>query len=123
MNIFRFLDFQVYKDSKKFYKSIFQLTKMFPKETWDLIDQLRRAALSICLNIAEGCAKKSDRDFARFLSNSLGSVNECVAGLDCALEIGLIKPETFSQLEKEAESIANQLGGFIKKLQNRPKSS
>jgi four helix bundle protein len=70
------------------------------------------------LNIAEGSAKKSDRDFAKYLDNSLGSTSECVAALDLALEFKLISPGIFEKYEKDAENIANQLGGFVKKLRS-----
>jgi four helix bundle protein len=81
---FRYLDFSVYKDSKSFYKKCILLTKDFPREYWELRDQLIRAALSISLNVAEGSAKYSDRDFKRYLENSLGSVNESFACIDIA---------------------------------------
>lgn len=113
---FRFLDFQVYVSSKEFYKEISFLIKRFPREHFDLSDQLRRAALSVCLNIAEGSAKASDKDFNRYLGNSLGSVNEVVAGLDLALELRLINNEKFNEYVLQAELIAKQLGGFSKKL-------
>ena len=63
MNTFRFLEFPVYIASKDFYFSTLSLTQQFPRPYWDLGDQLRRAALSISLNIAEGSAKYSDKDF------------------------------------------------------------
>jgi four helix bundle protein len=71
--------------------------------------------LSIVLNIAEGSAKKSDKDFNRFIENSLGSVNETVAGLDVAFTNRFISQEDFSRLVQNAEYIAKQLGGFFKK--------
>ena len=117
MKTFRFLDFKVYQDAKKFYKEILKVTKNFPKEfLFDLTSQLRRSVLSVILNIAEGSAKKSDKDFNRFVENALGSVNEVVACLEVACENGLIAEATFAELFKEAEEIAKQLGGLSKKL-------
>jgi len=113
---FRFLEFQVYKDSKSFYKKCSLLTKSFTRNYWELKDQLLRAALSVCLNIAEGSAKYSDKDFKRFIENSLGSANECFACLDIAYENKLISYEDFMNLRTELESIAKQLGGLAKKL-------
>jgi len=115
---FRFLEFQVYKDSKSFYKKCIFITKSFTRNYWELKDQLLRAALSVCLNIAEGSAKYSDRDFKRFLENSLGSINECLACLDIANDNKQISNKNFEELKSNAESIAKQLGGLAKKLRN-----
>lgn len=91
MRTFRFLEFPVYKDGKDLYKRIILITRKFPREHWELADQLRRAVLSVCLNIAEGSAKYSDKDFKRFIENALGSINESLACLDIALDNALIK--------------------------------
>ena len=68
------------------------------------------------LNIAEGSAKNSDRDFNRYLGNSLGSVDEVVAGCEVAFKENLISQENFKKIENEALGISNQLGGFSKIL-------
>ena len=118
MKTFRFLDFKVYADAKLFYKKCILLTKTFTRDYWELKDQLIRAALSVCLNIAEGSAKYSDKDFKRFLENSLGSINECMACLDIAYDINLISPMEFNNFINEAESITKQLGGLIRKIRS-----
>ena len=116
---FRFLEFKVYQDAKKFYKKIVSITKNFPRQHWELGDQMRRSSLSVCLNIAEGSGKNSDKEFNRYLDNSLGSINETAAGVDISFEANLI---TLNQKETallEAKQIADQLGGFSKKLKSR----
>ena len=118
MKTFRYLDFPVYKDSKSFYKKCLLVTKIFPREYWELKDQLLRAALSVTLNIAEGSAKYSDKDLKRFLENSLGSINECLACLDIAYDNKIISNLEFQELKIMSESIAKQLGGLAKKLRN-----
>jgi four helix bundle protein len=118
MKTFRFLDFPVYQDSKQLYKHIVELSKKFPREHWELADPLRRAALSVCLNIAEGSAKYSDKDFKRFLENALGSINESVACLDIALDNLLISQDYFNEVLERAESVTKQLGGLSKKLRS-----
>lgn len=118
MQTFRFLEFQVYKDGKLLYKKVIAITRRFPREHWELADQLRRAALSVCLNIAEGSAKYSDKDFKRFIENSLGSSNESLACLDIALGNSLIGKTTFEEVKVLTESIAKQLGGLSKKLRS-----
>lgn len=116
MRTFRYLEFPVYKDSKSFYKKCLLLTRNFRHDFWELKDQLIRAALSVALNIAEGSAKYSDRDFKRFVENSLGSINECLACLDIAFDNKLISETNFEELKVEAEIIAKQLGGLSKRL-------
>lgn len=116
MKTFRFLDFTVYQDSKKFYKIIISVTEMFNSKHKDLVHQLIRAALSVCLNIAEGSAKKSDKDFNRYIEHSLGSINESVAAIDIAYDNNLITISSYEEIKNLAENIAKQLGGLSKKL-------
>jgi len=115
---FRFFEFKVYKDAKKFYKTIVIVTRQFPRQYWELGDQLRRCALSVCLNIAEGSGKNSDKEFNRYLDNALGSINEAAAGTDISFEANLISALQKNSLLSEARQIADQLGGFSKKLKS-----
>ena len=117
MDTFRFFQFQVYKDAKDLYQEILVVSEKI-KANNSLKDQVYRSALSIVLNIAEGSAKKSDKDFARYLKISLGSVNELVACLNLMYNIGCLSKESYVKLFKSAGLIAKQLGGFIKKLNN-----
>jgi len=79
---------------------------------------MRRSALSVILNLAEGSAKKSDKDFNRYVKNSLGSINECVAGIDVAYHEKLIQAGSMAGLTGRALEIANQLGGLSKSLKS-----
>lgn len=118
MKTFRFLDFPVYKESKLFFFSCINYTKSFSRPYWELANQLQRASLSVTLNIAEGSAKTSDKDFNRFIEISLGSINESFACLDIAKDHALINQNDFNKLQTEAESITKQLGGLSKKLRS-----
>lgn len=112
---FRFKKFPVYKDIRNFVKLIFIITsKLFQIYQYDLGSQIRRAAISILLNLAEGSGRNSDKDFNRFLMIAIGSTDEAVAGLDIVLDNGLITNDNYFQSIKEAESIKKQLGGFSK---------
>ena len=76
---FRFEKLTVWKDARKFISNTYSLTKMFPtEEKFGLIDQIRRAAVSVALNIAEGSDRKSDAEFKRFLRMAIGSCEEVV---------------------------------------------
>ncbi|WP_177765322.1 four helix bundle protein [Flavobacterium sp. I3-2] len=77
-------DLQVYQKSLDFVISIYQITADFPsEEKYGLTSQLRRAAVSIPTNIAEGVSKNSTKEYIRFLYISLGSISE----IECLLEI------------------------------------
>lgn len=114
---FRFLNFKIYKDAKSFYKNILDVIENFStREKYGLSDQLKRAALSVILNIAEGCDRGTDKDFNRFLMNALGSLNETVAGIDVAFESGYIDKNRRDSMLIKAEALSKQIGGFSKKL-------
>ena len=114
---FRFLNFKVYKDAKLFYQSVLRIIKQLPQtESYSLADQLRRAGLSIILNIAEGCDRGSDKDFNRYLMNALGSLNEVVAGIDIAYENEYVSKDVYIALLGNAEELSKQIGGFSKTL-------
>src|SRR3989338_4482481 len=115
---FRFRNFKVYQDAIIAYKFIILITKNFPRDFEHLKAQIRRAALSVILNIAEGSAKNSDKDFNRYLGNSLGSVNEEAACLEVAFQLNLISKEDYIKGNSMYELLANQLGGFSKKLKS-----
>jgi four helix bundle protein len=118
MKTFRFRDFPVYKNAIVYYKNILKITKKV--EDYSLKDQVKIAGLSIILNIAEGSAVKSDKEFARYLEKSLGSVNEVVACLEVMQEIKVISKNLFIIMLDQSESIAKQLGGFKKALLKQP---
>jgi four helix bundle protein len=74
--------------------------------------------LSILLSITEGSDKGSDKDFNRYPMNSLGSLNEVIAGLDIAVDNGYISKIVFDKLFKKATQSSNQKAGFSRKLKN-----
>lgn len=83
-NKFRFEELNVYKDGLLFVDSVYNLTQAFPKdEIFGLTNQLRRASVSIVLNIAEGTSR-TKKDFRHFLSLSRGLCYECIAILSIA---------------------------------------
>jgi len=116
---FRFKDFRVYQDAKSYCL----LCRDFAKsgiEAHDrgLADQISRASNSVVLNIAEGSADNSDAEFARFLSISIRSVYETVAGFDLAATYGYIGDAVNEKVEEEAHRLVKQLVSFRNKLRN-----
>lgn len=116
--IFRFREFPVYKDARIFRKELKKLSReKFPKEEdYVLRQQLWRALDSIILNIAEGADRHSDKDFSHFLNNALGSLNEVVGCLDCALDDDYINVEEHKNHLDKAENIVRQLKAFLSKV-------
>ena len=88
------------------------------KYQYDLGSQIRRAAISILLNLAEGSGRGSDKDFNRFILISIGSLHEVVAGLDIALDSSLVSKGDYQNIYNQSEDIKNQLGGLSKKLKS-----
>lgn len=113
INSFRFEDWKVYKDARLFRLEINKLLKRFPKEeTYSLTSQTKRALDSILLNLAEGSNKRSDKDTRLYIDRSLGSLDEVVACLDCALDSKYINISEYQQSLLEAENLDRQLKSF-----------
>ena len=119
---FRFRDFKVYNDVRKFSLDLKILSKKkFPSgEKFCLLQQLWRALDSIILNIAEGTERGTDKDFAHFLNNSHTSINEVVACLDIAFDNEYLTQAECESFIDQAAKLADQLTAFRKKLLNSP---
>lgn len=121
---FRFREFQVYKDARKFSKEVKTVIRQkFPlDEQFSLTQQLWRALDSIALNIAEGSDWGSDKDFARFLNTAQTSLNEVVACLDLALDSGYIDKE-HPDFVLKASLLVDQLTAFRRTLLTQSKTT
>jgi len=115
--LFRFREFPVYKRAKEFRKLVKKLLSKIPKSEFNLRDQIDRATLSICLNIAEGSNRQSDKDKAHFLNQALTSLEEVISGFDLAFEDDYINKEELNELLLIGEDIGKQLIGFARSLQ------
>ncbi len=88
---------------------VYDLTRLFPKEEiYGLASQLRRAAVSVPCNLAEGAARDGPKEFVRFLAISRGSLSEMETQLLIAVDLGYISPDhgVFSLLEKVSRLIS-----------------
>lgn len=112
-----FRSLTVWESSHRFTLAAYAATKLFPKEElFGVTSQLRRAASSIPANIAEGCGKNSDPDFARFLQIAFGSACEVEYHLILSKDLGYLTSEQFSSLTAELLSIKKMLVSLIKKI-------
>ena len=87
-----------------------------PEEQTALADQLRRAAYSAALNIAEGAGRKGSRDFRKFLDTARASLDEVEAALEIAHEMGYIEPTVFARLEAQRDEAAKTLYGLLRAI-------
>jgi len=98
---YNFEKLEVWKLSLRIIKEVKKITKKLPlEEKYILTDQIRRAALSIALNIAEGWGRKTKKDFSRFISNAIGSTLEVIAGLKIACDLGYSKEAEIKDLDE-----------------------
>lgn len=108
MHNFRKLD--TWLDGVELADTIYTLTASFPKtEIYGLSSQMQRAAVSVPSNIAEGSGKGSDRDFARFVSISLGSLFELETQIEIAYRRGYISTEYYYALRPRIESLQKRI--------------
>ena len=106
---FNFEKLEVYQLAIDFVNDIYSLTKEFPKEEmFGITSQLRRAAVSISLNIAEGSAR-SKKDFSRFIDIARGSIYECVTVSQISLKQGYLSREAFVNSENKLTSLSKML--------------
>jgi four helix bundle protein len=112
-----FRDLQIWERSHRFTLEIYRVTQAFPKtEVYGLVSQMRRCASSIPTNIAEGCGRSTEKDFARFLDNAMGSASELEYQLILARDLEYIAQETYEKTYNELIEIKRMLNAFIQKL-------
>jgi four helix bundle protein len=113
MYVYSFEKLEVWIEAKEFTKTIYKLTSDFPdSEKYSLVSQLRRAAISICSNIAEGSARNSYKDKAHFTVMAFGSAVEVLNQLIISFELNFITETQYQDSRILLESITNKLNGL-----------
>ena len=111
----RFEDITAWQRAREVVKSIYEITsKESFAEDYSLKDQIRRAAVSIASNIAEGDERGTNKDSVRFFYIAKGSLAELQTQLEIAYEINYIDNETMTTMEEECRTIGKMLGSLIK---------
>ena len=117
MKIKSYKDLNIWKRSIKVVENIYKITKNFPKEEiYGLTSQLRRSAVSIPSNIAEGFARYSNKEYKQFLFISLGSCAELSTQIIIALRLGYLKRKKADQFLNEIDEISKMTMSLIKRL-------
>ncbi len=97
--MFRFEKLEVWQQAIGFANDLYAATGQFPvEERYGLTSQMRRAAVSVSSNIAEGSSRNSDNEFARYVGIAYGSLMECVSESHVAKNQRFLKPEDFQML-------------------------
>ncbi|HLD29479.1 MAG TPA: four helix bundle protein [bacterium] len=108
----------VYQLSLSFIGKIYDVTASYPKdELYGITNQIRRAAVSIATNIAEGSGRFHKKDFAQFVRIARSSVFECIALLQISLRRRYIDESVYEGLYSESTEISKKLSSLINALQ------
>ena len=95
---------------------VYRATKTFPKdELYGLVSQMRRCAVSVASNIVEGCGRRTETEFNRFLDIAFGSVRELGYLIDLSVRLGYLSGKEATELGEHQDRSASALGAFIQK--------
>lgn len=113
----RFEDLEAWKKARDITNEVYSLTNEGPfSRDFGLKDQIRRSSVSIMANIAEGFARKTDRDFSHFLIISRSSAAEVQSHLNVALDQGYLEKEKFGDVYGKLEQVSKMIFGLIRHL-------
>lgn len=118
-----FENLKAWQKARALVKSVYEATgkDAFGRD-WSLQGQMRRAAVSILSNIAEGAERSSDKEFARFLSMAKGSCAELRAQIVVAHDVAYIEQSEYSDLRSKAEEVSRLVGGLLVAVRSRDKA-
>ncbi len=112
-----FTNLQVWQKARSLSVEIYRVTDRFPpRERFGLADQLRRAGVSVCTNVAEGWGRGGDKEFARFLRIARGSANEVHCCAILAADLGFLTTASKDSLEEAVVVLKRMLTAFLKRL-------
>jgi four helix bundle protein len=114
-HVYPFEKLRVWQDARKLVKQIYHLTKRFPRsETYGLVSQINRAAISVAANIAEGSSRMSRKDQAHFSEIAYGSLMELACLLIVSVDLEFLSVESESNLRNAIEAVSRQLNALRK---------
>ena len=120
MNDFYYRKLDAYQLAKTLALEIYKMVNTFPeRERYGMCDQLRRAAISIPSNIAEGTGRFSIKERIHFLNISYGSLCETMCQMEIAKDLGYISQEAYSETEDLASRVSMTISGLKKSLSNK----
>jgi four helix bundle protein len=106
-------ELKIWQEGRKLVKTVYSASASFPKEEmYGLTSQIRRAAVSVPSNIAEGTGRASDKEFLRFLDYAVGSLFEIETQIILANDLHFIKTEDFEIIQKDIKSLIRMIVKF-----------
>lgn len=113
MFTYSFERLEVWQDSKELLKEIYSLCSNYPKdEKYALVSQMKRAALSVVSNIAEGSSRKSNKDQAHFYQIAYSSTIELLAQLIVSNEMNIIDEDEYKKCRDKVEKVTNKINAL-----------
>jgi four helix bundle protein len=117
-----FRDLQVWEKAHRLTLQTYRATQTFPKEElYGLTSQIRRSSASIGANIAEGCGRRGNGEFHRFLQNAMGSASELEYHILLACDLGILPQPRFKDLNANIVEIKRMLAALIRKVDEERK--
>ncbi|HEY7352170.1 MAG TPA: four helix bundle protein [Terriglobales bacterium] len=114
-----FRDLQVWRKAHSLALKCYSCTRDFPKhELYGITSQIRRCAVSIGANIAEGCGKRGNAEFQRYLGIAAGSSSELEYHFLLAHDLGLLSQDDYESLDASIVEVKRMLAGLIIKVEN-----
>lgn len=118
-----FRDLIAWQKAMALVTDVYRATETFPdQERYGLTNQVRRAAVGIASNIAEGKGRLSRKEFVQFLATARGSLCEVQTQLEIGKNLGYLPPARFSDLDAQARELGRILNGLMKTLRVSPDS-
>ena len=112
-----FRQLKVWEKSHQLALAVYKATREFPKEElYGLTSQIRRASMSVPTNIAEGCGRNTDAEFARFLQIAMGSASETEYQLLLSRDLGFLTKVKYDQLNSDVTEVKRMLASLLKTL-------
>ena len=112
--VWKYKELELYKMSRGLVRELYCITGKFPEcEKFGLVSQIRRAVVSVVVNIAEGSRKRTSKNFVSYLNNSAGSLCEVGEELSIAYDLGYLGEEDLIKTEQEIKKIDIMLARFI----------
>lgn len=112
-----FKDLKIWQKGIEIVKEVYELTKFFPKEElYGLTSQIRRSAISVPANVAEGFKRYHNKEYKQFLHIALGSVAELETELIITKELDFISESQLASLSEKIDHISKMISSLLKKL-------
>ncbi len=111
-------DLQTWSKAHKLTLELYKISQRFPKdEMYGLTSQLRRSAVSIGANLAEGCGRQTNPEFARFVKVSMGSASELDYHLLLSRDLGFLETETYDRAAKSLTEVRKMLSSLLSTIE------